>query len=63
MDDIEPNQAATVERCITRVHEEYAGNPDHLSRNLTKQDSIVLNIQRACEACVDLGRLPQRCYS
>lgn len=25
------------------------------SQNYTKQDSIILNIQRACEACIDLA--------
>lgn len=54
MDDIAVNKAATIERCISRIREEYAGNAAHLA-NLTKQDSIVLNIQRACEACIDLA--------
>lgn len=55
MNEIELNKSAAIERCIARVREEYAGNPEHLSQNITKQDSIILNIQRACEACVDLA--------
>ncbi len=30
----------TIEHCIARVHEEYAGNPTNLSGNQTKQDAI-----------------------
>jgi uncharacterized protein YutE (UPF0331/DUF86 family) len=55
MDDVELNKAAIIERCIARVREEYAGNPANLTGNQTKQDAIILNIQRACEAVVDLA--------
>ena len=55
MDDVVVNKAATIERCIRRVHEVYAGRPEHLSNDLTRQDSIVLNLQRACEASIDLA--------
>src|SRR5690606_19848165 len=37
-----------------RIHEEYGNNPDHLHQ-YTKQDSIVLNLQRACEASIDIA--------
>lgn len=52
--DIVLNKVSTIERCIKRVHEVYAGNPNNL-RDFTKQDSIILNIQRACEASIDLA--------
>lgn len=55
MDDVVLNKAATVERCIERIRQEHAGDDTVLENNLTKQDSIVLNIQRACEAAIDLG--------
>jgi uncharacterized protein YutE (UPF0331/DUF86 family) len=48
------NKIAIIERCICRIQEEYAGNPDHL-HHYTKQDSIILNLQRACEASIDLA--------
>lgn len=48
-------RAAAIERCIGRVREVYAGNPANLSDDLTRQDSIVLNLQRACEAAIDLA--------
>lgn len=53
-DDIIINKINIIGRCIKRVNEEYRGDPENLN-NLTKQDSITLNIQRACEACIDLA--------
>ena len=55
MDDVVLNKAAVIERCIRRAREEYAGDPANLSGNLTRQDSIILNVQRACEAVIDLA--------
>ncbi|USK87483.1 type VII toxin-antitoxin system HepT family RNase toxin [Peribacillus asahii] len=52
--DVILNKVATIERCLKRIHEEYAGNPANL-KDYTKQDSIILNIQRACEASIDLA--------
>ncbi|WP_059104385.1 type VII toxin-antitoxin system HepT family RNase toxin [Shouchella shacheensis] len=52
--DVILNKVSTIERCIDRVQEVYGENPDTLE-DFTKQDSIVLNIQRACEASIDLA--------
>jgi len=52
--DVILNKVQVVERCIRRVNEEYENNPDNL-KDFTRQDSIILNIQRACEACIDLA--------
>jgi len=54
IDDIVLNKTEIIKRCIRRVTEEYAHNPQNLE-NFSKQDSITLNIQRACEAVIDLG--------
>lgn len=54
VDDVIFNKVAIIERCIHRIQEEYQGNFLNLE-NYTKQDSIVLNIQRACEASIDLA--------
>jgi len=54
IDDVTLNKIEIMKRCIRRVEEEYDGNPKNLE-NYTKQDSITLNIQRACEAVIDLG--------
>jgi uncharacterized protein YutE (UPF0331/DUF86 family) len=51
--DVLLNKVAIVERCLARVEEEYRGHEDELESNFTRQDSIILNLQRACEACID----------
>ncbi len=55
MDDVVLNKAAIIERCVRRVREVYADDPSNLTIDLTRQDSIVLNLQRACEAAIDLA--------
>ncbi|WP_416044811.1 type VII toxin-antitoxin system HepT family RNase toxin [Clostridium tyrobutyricum] len=54
MNDVVLNKISVIERCIKRIKEEYDNNPENL-KNYTKQDSIILNIQRACEASIDLS--------
>ena len=54
MDDILLNKAAIIERCIQRIHDVYQDQRESLD-DLTKQDSIILNIQRACEASIDIA--------
>lgn len=52
--DVILNKIAIIERCIKRINEEYDGNTENL-KNYTKQDSIILNIQRACESSIDMA--------
>ncbi|WP_141432187.1 type VII toxin-antitoxin system HepT family RNase toxin [Bacillus sp. 03113] len=52
--DVILNKISVIERCKKRIIEVYDSNPKNLD-DYTKQDSIVLNIQRACEACIDLA--------
>lgn len=52
--DVIFNKMETIERCINRIKEVYDNNQDNLN-DYTKQDSIILNIQRACEAAIDLA--------
>lgn len=52
--DIIINKTETIKRCIGRILEEFQGDQANLL-NVTKQDSIVLNLQRACEAAIDLA--------
>lgn len=54
-DDVILNKASSIERCLHRIEEEYAGNDQNLVENQTKQDAIVLNLQRACETAIDLA--------
>lgn len=48
------NKYQTIEKCINRINEEYEGNKENL-QDYRKEDMIVLNLQRACEAVVDLA--------
>ena len=54
IDDIDLNKAAIIRRCLRRISEEYRDDPSRLD-DFTIQDSIVLNILRACEAAIDLA--------
>lgn len=55
-DDVVLNKAATIERCVARAREEYAAAGAGFANNFSRQDAAVLNIQRACEAALDLGQ-------
>ena len=55
-DDVLLNKAATIERCVRRAREEYAADPAGFAINFTRQDAAILNIQRACEAALDMGQ-------
>lgn len=52
--DVLLNKVSIIERCIERINKEYEGNAENLN-NFTKQDSIILNIQRSAEACIDIA--------
>ena len=54
-DDVVLNKSATIERCVARAREEYNADPDTFATNFTRQDAAILNIQRACEAALDMG--------
>ena len=55
-DDVLLNKAATIERCVQRAREEYFTEPATFASNYTRQDAAILNIQRACEAALDMGQ-------
>jgi uncharacterized protein YutE (UPF0331/DUF86 family) len=55
-DDVLLNKAATIERCVARAEEEYRKDPATFAGDFTRQDAAILNIQRACEACLDMGQ-------
>lgn len=56
VDDVLINKAATIERCVARAREEYARGPASFATDFTRQDAAILNIQRACEAALDIGQ-------
>ena len=55
-DDVLLNKAATIERCVARAREEYLRDPGSFAQDYTRQDAAILNIQRACEAALDMGQ-------
>jgi uncharacterized protein YutE (UPF0331/DUF86 family) len=54
-EDVLINKAASIERCVARVREEYLAAGDAFASNFSRQDAAVRNIQRACEAALDMG--------
>ena len=54
-DDVLINKAATIERCVNRARDEYDKDPSTFATDFTRQDAAILNIQRACEAALDMG--------
>ncbi len=53
LDDICYNKAAIIERAIRRALEEYVMDP--ALENYTHIDAMTLNIERACQAAIDLA--------
>lgn len=53
-DDITINKAAIIRRCLGRIREEFRDDPRRLD-DFTIQDSVILNLLRACEAVIDLA--------
>lgn len=54
-DEVILAKAEIIERCLRRIAEEYAGQRENLHDNWTKQDSILLNLERACQASIGLA--------
>jgi len=52
MDEILINKQTTINRCIKRIREDYQGD---FRENFTRQDSVILNIERACQTAIDMG--------
>lgn len=49
-DEVILNKSASIEKCIKRIKEEY---DDKFETNITKQEAIILNLERACQTCID----------
>lgn len=52
-DDICFNKAAIIERSLRRMKEEYSFDPD--LKSFTHIDALVLNVERACQAAIDMA--------
>ncbi len=56
MDEVILNKFASVEKCIRRIRDEYAICKGDIEADILRQDSIVLNLERACEQTFDMGQ-------
>lgn len=52
-DDVLLNKSSIIERCIRRINEEYNACKD--LTNFTHLDALILNIERACQAAIDMA--------
>ena len=51
--DISTNKVAIIQRSLNRAKEEYSKNPR--LDDLTELDALILNLERACQASIDLA--------
>lgn len=56
VDDVLIHKASSIERYVARAREEYDKDPASFATDFTRQDAAILNIQRACEAALDMGQ-------
>jgi len=54
MSDVVINKIQTIQRCLKRINEEFS-SVDEFKTNYTKQDSIILNLERASQATIDIA--------
>jgi len=54
MNDVLLAKVASILKCLNRVQEDFESE-NTFRNNITKQDAIVLNLQRACEASIDIA--------
>jgi uncharacterized protein YutE (UPF0331/DUF86 family) len=54
-DDVILNKSEIIERCLNRVREIYSGDTARFRSDYLYQDATLLNLERACQAAIDLG--------
>ncbi|GAB6039497.1 type VII toxin-antitoxin system HepT family RNase toxin [Endothiovibrio diazotrophicus] len=52
--DVSLAKLATIERCLARIRTKTGGDPQAV-RDLDVQEIVILNLQRAAQACIDLA--------
>ena len=52
-DDVCFNKAAIIERAVRRALEEFGADPN--LKSVTHTDAMILNLERACQAAIDLS--------
>ena len=55
MPDVVINKIQTIERCLKRIREEYVGYEEEFENLYAKQDSVILNLERASQASIDIA--------
>lgn len=54
-DDVIINKIQTIQKCMARINEECAAGVDLLKDEYTKQDAVVLNLERLAQASIDIA--------
>jgi len=54
IDDVILNKTDTIKRCLNRIDEEFNGS-EEFKKNYTKQDSVILNLERISQATIDIA--------
>ena len=54
-DDVLMNKAEIIERCIKRIVEIIDGTFERFRKDFLYQDAVLMNLERACQAAIDLG--------
>ena len=55
-DKVLMHKAKVIERCVQRARDEHLAAQGNFSADHTRQDAAVLNLQRACEAALDMAQ-------
>ena len=50
-DEVLLNKAASIERCVVRVKEEYAADPATFTTNFSRQDAAVIGVRFQLFSC------------
>lgn len=50
-------KVANLETCLARIRAVYDGNRSEFLQNLLAQESVLLNLQRACENIIDIANM------
>jgi predicted nucleotidyltransferase len=50
-------KVSNLETCVRRIHEVCDGKKEEFLKDVLRQESVLLNLQRACENVIDLANL------
>jgi uncharacterized protein YutE (UPF0331/DUF86 family) len=57
VDDLLAEKATVIRRCLARIREKYDSDPSTFMLDHDRMDIAVLNVLRACQACIDMGQI------